>query len=362
MKYIDEYRDPELADALLGEIRKVAEGLDKSVTIMEVCGSHTMAIGRYGIRGLLPENIRLVSGPGCPVCVTAIRDIDTALYIAGLPGIIFTTFGDMIRVPGSRGATLQKARAAGADVRVIASGQDVADIAAANPDRQVVFMGIGFETTSPIIAAMIRSCKLKRIGNLSVFSVHKTIPPAMKALIGDPQLNIEGFLCPGHVSIIIGADAYAFIAAAGRAAVVTGFEPIDILEGILMVIRQIREKAPRVEIQYARAVRPQGNQRAREMLAEVFDTATVEWRGLGFIPDSGLVLKKENDPFNALCRFDIPEIQSSDMSKCMCGDILRGIASPGDCPMYKVHCHPLNPIGPCMVSSEGTCAAYYKYA
>jgi hydrogenase expression/formation protein HypD len=362
MKYIDEYRNPGLATALLDRIRSAADGLDRPATIMEVCGSHTMAIGRYGIRGLLPENVRLISGPGCPVCVTSVRDIDTALYLAGCEGVIFATFGDMIRVPGSRGATLQKARAAGADVRVIASGQEVIRIAETNRDKHVVFMGIGFETTSPVIAAVIRAGKQKGIDNLSILSAHKTIPPAMRVLIADPDLNIDGFLCPGHVSIIIGADAYGFIAGAGRASVITGFEPVDILEGILMVIRQIREKAPRVEIQYARAVRPQGNERARAMLAEVFDTADAEWRGLGTIPESGLVLKKENDRFNALCRFNIPEMKSSDVSKCRCGDILRGIISPPDCPLYKVHCQPQNPIGPCMVSSEGTCAAYFKYA
>ncbi len=362
MKYIDEYRDPKLATALLARIKAEAAGLDRPMTIMEVCGSHTMAIGRYGIRGLLPDNIRLISGPGCPVCVTAIGDIDRALYLAGLKDVIFTTFGDMIRVPGTKGATLQKARAAGADVRVIASGMDVIEIAEANADKQVVFMGIGFETTSPITASLIRTCRKKGIGNLSVISSHKTIPPAMKVLIDDPELNVDGFLCPGHVSIVIGADAYVFLARAGRAAVVTGFEPVDILEGILMVVRQVRENAPRVETQYTRAVRPQGNERAKALLGEVFDAVSSEWRGLGAIPDSGLVLKEEFDDLNALRRFDIPEMQSSDVSKCRCGDILRGIAAPGDCPLYKVICQPQNPIGPCMVSSEGTCAAYYKYS
>jgi hydrogenase expression/formation protein HypD len=361
MKYIDEYRNPQLAKALLSRIASLADDLEKPVTIMEVCGSHTMAIGRFGIRKLLPEKIHLVSGPGCPVCVTSIRDVDIALYLAGMTNTIFATFGDMLRVPGTGGMSLQQLRASGADIRVVSSPLDAIEIAEANPRSEVIFMGIGFETTSPTIAAAMKRCRKTQVRNLSLFSVHKTIPPAMKVLIDDAKLNIDGFLCPGHVSIIIGAHAYDPIAEAGRAAVITGFEPADVLEGIEMVMQQIRNKDHKVEIQYTRAVNPEGNRRAREFLDEVFRTDSSEWRGLGNIPGSGLFLKEDYKTFDALLRFDIPDIQSAEMTACMCGDILRGIASPDDCPLYRRLCNPLNPVGPCMVSSEGTCAAFYKY-
>lgn len=361
MKYIDEYRNADIAGKLIDRINRKAAQIEGIVTIMEVCGSHTQAIGRFGIRQLIPDNVRLISGPGCPVCVTSINDVDRALYIAGQDEVIFATFGDMMRVPGTEGNTLQKLRAEGADVRVISTGHDCVALAGENRDKPVVLMGIGFETTAPTIAAVIKTVARCRIENLSLFSVHKVIPPAMQLLIDDAALAIDGFLCPGHVSIIIGAGAYSFIAEAGRAAVITGFEPVDILEGILMILNQITGSGRKVEIQYARAVKEDGNRKARALLDEVFYPGPAAWRGLGEIAGSGLYLRPDYSEFDALQRFHVPELPSEDIKGCACGDILRGALSPHQCPLFKRGCTPANPIGPCMVSSEGTCAAYYNY-
>jgi hydrogenase expression/formation protein HypD len=361
MKYIDEYRDPALAKGLLDRIVKLSKQIRQTVTIMEVCGSHTYAIGHFGIRTMMPENIKLVSGPGCPVCVTSIHDVDVALYLAAQKNIIFATFGDMLRVPGTQGNSLQKIRAAGADIRVVASAGDCISLAEAHKDKEVIFMGIGFETTSPTVASTILAGHKKGIPNFSVFSGHKVIPPAVKALIDDPALNIDGFLCPGHVSTIIGTNAYELITKAGRAAVITGFEPVDILEGIFMILTQIAKNKKTVAIQYSRGVKPEGNPRAREVMMSVFCPGPSEWRGLGTIPESGLLLKETCKAFDALKKFEVPEIRSVEIKGCCCGDILRGVKTPSECPLFKRACNPLNPVGPCMVSSEGTCAAYYKY-
>lgn len=361
MKYIDEYRDPVLAKGLLDRIVKLSEQIGQTVTMMEVCGSHTYAIGHFGIRNMMPKNVKLISGPGCPVCVTSIHDVDVALHLAAQEDIIFATFGDMLRVPGSHGNSLQKTRASGADIRVVASAADCISLAQAHTDKEIVFMGIGFETTSPTIASTILACHKKGILNFSVFSVHKVLPPALKALIDDPALNIDGFLCPGHVSTIIGTNAYELITEAGRAAVITGFEPVDILEGIFMILTQIAENKKTVAIQYNRGVKPEGNPRAREVMMSVFCPGHSEWRGLGIIPQSGLLLKEPYSTFDALKKFEVPEIHSVEMKGCCCGDILRGVKTPDECPLFKRVCNPLNPGGPCMVSSEGTCATYYTY-
>jgi hydrogenase expression/formation protein HypD len=361
MKFIDEYRDPLLAGKLLERIARLALSAGRQMTIMEVCGTHTVAIGRFGIRNLLPENIRLISGPGCPVCVTSIHDVDSALFLAGIPGVIFATFGDMLRVPGSQGLTLQRMKARGADIRVIPSAVDCIELAEENMTKEVVLMGIGFETTSPTVASVVRDCKEKGIKNFSVFSVHKVIPPALKVLVDDSALNIDGFLCPGHVSTIIGAEPYTFVAEAGSAAVITGFEPVDILEGIFMILGQIKEHKKTVAIQYRRGVNPEGNPRAKELLNDVFKPAATSWRGLGMIPDSGLYFREAYRNFDARLRFDIPPLESVEVTGCRCGDILRGILSPRECPLFKSVCTPLNPLGPCMVSTEGTCSAYYRY-
>ncbi len=360
MKYIDEYRDSAIAQRLKTGIDSQARQIGHNVTLMEVCGSHTYAIGHFGIRKILPENIRLISGPGCPVCVTSGRDVDTALLLAGRKNVIFTTFGDMLRVPGSGGGSLQHLRAQGADIRVVASTLEALEIAGDNPAKEVVFMGIGFETTSPTVASMVKTCMVRGIRNLSVFSVHKVIPPAIRVLLDDPELAIDGFLCPGHVSTIIGCAGYTEIADRRRAAVITGFEPVDILEGISMILAQILENRFTVENQYVRAVKPQGNVKALELMNEVFRVAPAEWRGLGVIDGSGLVLGNVYSSFNALARLDIPIVETSEIMGCMCGSILRGVATPHDCPLFGHACNPGNPIGPCMVSREGTCSTYYK--
>jgi hydrogenase expression/formation protein HypD len=360
MKYIDEYRDGELAKGLKDLIHTQADQIGRPVTLMEVCGSHTYAIGHYGIRKLLPEGIRLISGPGCPVCVTSGRDVDTAMSLAQKKNVIFVTYGDMLRVPGSSGSSLQKIRAQGADIRVVASTLEAIEIAIHNPANDIIFMGIGFETTSPTVASMVKTCRRKAIKNLSVFSVHKVIPPAIKVLLDDPELAIDGFICPGHVSTIIGFDGYTEIPRRGRAAVITGFEPVDILEGIYMILAQIIQGRFFVENQYGRAVKPQGNTKAQEMLNEVFMSVPAEWRGLGIIQGSGLVFNETFSAFNALARFDVPIMESSDIMGCMCGSILRGVATPHECPLFRHACNPGNPIGPCMVSREGTCSTYYK--
>lgn len=361
MKFVDEYRDPALARTLLSIIAKKAALLKSPVTMMEVCGTHTHAIGRFGIRQLIPSNIRLVSGPGCPVCVTSMLDVDRALYLANLPGVTFATFGDMMRVPGSGGRSLQKSKANGADVRLISSSYDIISLTEENPGKEVIMMGIGFETTAPTIAAVIETAKKMKIRNLSVFSVHKIIPPAMQALLEDQTLNIKGFICPGHVSTIIGADSYRIIPETGGAAVITGFEPIDILEGIIMILDQIIEKKYKVAIQYVRGVKPEGNPRAQEIMNKVFQIGDADWRGIGNIPLSGLHFRDEYGEFDALNKFSIPALQPEEFKGCRCGDILRGVILPDQCPLFRRECTPLNPVGACMVSSEGTCSAYYKY-
>jgi hydrogenase expression/formation protein HypD len=361
MKFIDEYRDPKLFNGLLVGVRKRAEKLTRPITIMEVCGSHTNAIGRFGIRGLLPENIRLISGPGCPVCVTAIQDVDTALFLARQPGVLFATFGDMLRVPGTGRRSLERERADGADVRVVDSAAECLALARGNPASQIIFMGIGFETTSPAAASVVKTARRDAISNIVMFSVHKVIPPAIDALLSDPLISVDGFMLPGHVSTILGTAAYSSIARRGRAGVITGFEPVDILEGVLMILDQIISGDPKTEIQYRRAVKEEGNRAARRILDEVFEPADSQWRGLGVIPASGLVFREEYREFDATARFDIPAIESHETSGCRCGDVLKGIISPPECTRFGTACLPRNPLGPCMVSAEGTCAAYYRY-
>jgi hydrogenase expression/formation protein HypD len=361
MKYIDEYRDHSLVKGLIAAIEKRARRINGGITLMEVCGTHTHVIGRFGIKKLLPGNIRLVSGPGCPVCVTSIRDVDRAIFLAGMKDAVFATFGDMLRVPGTGRSSLQKSRAGGADVRVIASTTDCIEISGKNPAKEVILMGIGFETTTPMVASVIDMARKRGIVNFSVFSVHKVVPPALKAIINDPSLNIDGFICPGHVSTIIGLTPYNVIVEAGRAAVITGFEPVDILEGILMILGQIAEGNGEVAIQYARGVNREGNPRARDIINRVFRTGDAEWRGLGRIQESGLFLRDEYRELDALRRFDIPSIKSEDVKGCGCGDVLKGAMLPDQCSLFRKACTPANPIGPCMVSSEGTCAAYFRY-
>jgi len=361
MKYSEEYRDPALVERLYARIGDVASDVDSPVTIMEICGTHTHAIGRFGIKSRLPDTVRLISGPGCPVCVTAVEDIDRSLSMARLPGVVLTTFGDMVRVPGTDGDTLERARAQGADVRVVASVMDALNIAKGDPEREIVFLGIGFETTAPTVAATLRRCREKGVENFSVFSVHKVIPPAIQFLLDDPELAVNGFLCPGHVSTILGVDAYELMPQRGRAAVITGFEPTDILEGIAMILEQITAGKMDVEIQYGRAVNREGNPVARRMMEEVFRPSSARWRGLGDLPGSGLALADEYAHFDVFSRFDVPEVESREEAGCLCGAVLTGKKAPSACPLFRTRCTPTNPIGPCMVSHEGTCSAYYRY-
>lgn len=358
MKHLDEYRNPELAKKIITSIQ--AES-DREIRLMEVCGTHTVAIFRSGIKNVLPENISLISGPGCPVCVTPNQDIDIAIEITKIDDVILTTFGDMIRVPGSF-SSLEKERANGADVLVVYSSLDALNIASQNPDKKVMLLGIGFETTSPTIAGAILSAQKEGVKNFFVLSSHKLIPPAMKMLLEVGEVKIDGFICPGHVSTIIGSKAYDFIAQEYHVpCVIAGFEPVDILQSILMLIRQIKDGKPRVEIGYKRAVRPEGNTTALNILNDVFDISDSRWRGLGIVPSSGLKIKDKYHQFDAKKAFVVNVESKNEPKGCLCGEVLRGVKTPIECAFFANSCTPDNPIGPCMVSSEGTCSAYFKY-
>ena len=344
------------------DLRRVAAELRAAarpgLTFMEVCGTHTMAVARSGLRQLLPEGVRLVSGPGCPVCVTAMADLDRVLALARLPEVTLVTFGDLVRVPASRGS-LATERAAGADVRVVYSPADAVRIAAAEPDRQVVFAGIGFETTAPTTAAALLEARAAGLTNFSLLSLHKTMPLPIRTLLDLGETAISGFLLPGHVSVITGTACYGFIAAEyGIGGVAAGFEPADVLEALLMLARQ---DAPAIEIQYARAVRPEGNVVAQRLLEQVFEPCDADWRGLGVIPGSGLALRPEYADVDAASRFPVDPGGSLEPRGCRCGDVLRGVLDPAACALFGARCTPEDPVGACMVSSEGACAARYRY-
>lgn len=327
---------------------------------MEVCGTHTMVIFRNGIKEMLPANINLISGPGCPVCVTPIRYIDEIIALSRKDDFIITTFGDMIRVPGST-STLEKEKANGADVRIVYSTLDALEVALNNPSKKVVFMGVGFETTSPTIASAILKAKEGKIDNFFVLSVGKVIPPAMQALLESGEVNIDGFICPGHVSTIIGSRPYNFIATQyGIPCVIGGFESLDILQAIFMLVKQIEEDDVKIEIQYQRVVKPEGNKIALGKVNRVFKVVDSEWRGIGKIPLSGLEIREGYAQFNAR-KFNVLVEKTKEFTGCRCGEVLRGIIAPTECPLFKEVCTPEAPKGACMVSSEGTCAAYYKY-
>jgi hydrogenase expression/formation protein HypD len=358
MKFIDEFRDREKAKPLIAEIHRL---IDRPIRLMEVCGTHTVAIARSGIRKLLPETIDLVSGPGCPVCVTSNRDLDKAISLAQIPEAVILTFGDMVRVPGSF-STLAAERAKGKDVRVVYSPLDGLNLAEKEGNRPFIFLGVGFETTAPIIAATIQEARRRELKNFFVFSAHKTVPQALKTLLGSGELKLDGFLLPGHVSAITGSHPYAFLPRDfGLSAVISGFEPIDILQSILLLARQIKNSQPKVEIQYRRGVQAEGNPRAREILNHVFEPADAEWRGLGVIPGSGLTLRPDFFSYDPLRIFAIEVPEPVEPPGCRCGEVLRGVLRPPECPLFARICIPENPVGPCMVSSEGSCAAAYKY-
>jgi len=358
MKFIDEYRDGEKAKPIIDEIHRLA---DRPLRLMEVCGTHTVSIARYGLRQILSEKIDFVSGPGCPVCVTSTGDLDRAVSLARIPGAIVATFGDMMRVPGSD-STLAQERAAGRDVRVVYSPLDALKMAEENPERKIIFLGIGFETTAPAVGATILEAQNRGLKNFFVLSFHKTVPGALRALLNLGEIKLDGFILPGHVSAIIGSRPYEFLATEfGLAGVISGFEPLDILQSVLLLARQVKNQKPRVEIQYKRGVHPAGNLRALEVMAKAFEPVDGEWRGLGWIAGTGLALHKERGGLDACRAFDLHLPPAKEVRGCRCGDVLRGLIRPAECALFAVVCTPRNPVGPCMVSFEGSCAAAHKY-
>jgi len=358
IKHMEEYRDPEISATLVDRIK---EASTKDIRLMEVCGTHTMSIFRSGIRTLIPDTISLLSGPGCPVCVTAQQEIDAFIEISRLDDVIVTTFGDLMRVPGTD-SSLQLERANGKDIRMVYSTIDALDIAQKNPDKKVVFLGVGFETTAPTIAASILSAKETGLDNYSVLSAHKLVPPALDLLLKSETVQIDGFILPGHVSVIIGEKAYLPVIDAYHVpGVIAGFEPIDILQSISELVEQIESGRAKLVNGYQRVVTFDGNKRAQKILADVFETADAKWRGIGVIPQSGLEIRKEYEAFDAQKRFEIVVPEREEPKGCACGEILTGLKTPVECPLYKTVCTPEDPVGPCMVSSEGTCAAYYRY-
>lgn len=362
MKYVDEFRDPQKADALLREIEKLCQPLKKTIKIMEVCGGHTHSIFKYGIEEVLPDAIELIHGPGCPVCVMPKGRLDDAISLALHPNVIFTTFGDAMRVPGSK-TTLLQAKARGADIRMVYSPIDSLQIAKDNIGKEVVFFALGFETTAPSTAMTILQAADEEINNFSMFSNHVLVIPALKALLDNPDLQLDGFIGPGHVSMVIGTDPYEFISQQyDKPIVISGFEPLDILQSIWMLLRQLIENRCEVENQYNRLVEKTGNHVAITAINKVFEARdNFEWRGLGDIPYSGLQIRKEYALFDAELKFAVPNLKVADHKACQCGEILKGVLKPWECKVFGTACTPETPIGTCMVSSEGACAAYYKY-
>lgn len=364
MKYVDEFRDPQKAKALLGEIERLTAILERTepLKVMEVCGGHTHAIFKYGIEELLPDSIELIHGPGCPVCVMPRGRLDDAISLASQPNVIFTTFGDAMRVPGSEKSLLQ-GKAQGADIRMVYSPLDGLQIAKENPDKEVIFFGLGFETTAPSTALTILQAEAEGVKNFSIFANHVLVVPALEALLNNPDLQLDGFVGPGHVSMVIGWEPYQIIAEKYRKpVVVSGFEPVDILQSIWMLLQQITEGRCEVENQYTRLVQFGGNKAAKIAISKVFAVRDkFEWRGLGDIPLSGLKIAEAYSQFDAEVKFSIPNQKVPDAAACQCGEILKGVLKPWQCQVFGTACTPETPIGTCMVSSEGACAAYYKY-
>ncbi len=361
MKFVDEFRSAEVAKTLTAEIEALVEP-GRHYKFMEVCGGHTHTIYKHGIEDVLPPEIELVHGPGCPVCVIPMGRQDDAIAIAEQPNVIFTTFGDMMRVPASHGSLLD-AKARGADVRMVYSPLDALRIARENPDREVVFFAIGFETTAPSTALTLLRAEAEGIENFSVFANHVTIIPAIRAILDSPDLRLDGFIGPGHVSTVIGTRPYNWIARDYRhPVVVSGFEPLDILQGVYLIMRQLREGKAEVENQYTRVVTEAGNPLALQAIAKTMELRTTfEWRGLGFISQSALKLRPEYAAWDAEVRHEIPSVRVADPKACQCGEVLKGVIKPWECKVFGTACTPDRPIGTCMVSSEGACAAYYNY-
>lgn len=353
------FRDPALAKTLVRAIEN--HNVTRDINLMEVCGTHTVSIARAGIKSILPDNIHLISGPGCPVCVTANADIDKVIAITREPDVILTTFGDMTRVPGSSSSVLAE-QAKGADVRIVYSPLDALQIAQENEDKQVVFVGVGFETTTPLVASTIKRANALGLENFSVLVAHKNMPGALEEIVSDEEVQVNGLILPGHVSVVIGTKPYAFLAEKHKIpGVVTGFEPVDILRGIEMLVSQIANGEAKIENAYSRAVEENGNVAAMATINEVFDVCDAEWRGLGVIAGSGYKIKSEYEKFDAWKRFGLEVEDTVEPKGCKCGEVLRGIIPPSECPLFRKVCTPENPVGPCMVSSEGSCAAYFRY-
>ncbi len=353
-----QFRDPRAARAVADSIRARST---RSVRLMEFCGGHTHAILRYGIPSLLPDTVELRSGPGCPVCVTSATDLDRAIALAQVEDVILTTFGDMIRVLGSR-TSLAQAKAEGADVRVVYSPLDALRVARQNPDRPVIFLGVGFETTAPMIGSAVLAAEAEGVENFYIFSTHKLTPPATRAILDAGEVALDGIIGPGHVTTVIGSDAWHFLPQRYAIPVaVAGFEPLDILRTVLALVEMVEEGRPRVVNTYARSVRPEGNVAALKVLEQVFEVADVEWRGFGVVPASGLRLRDSYARFDAALVFPVDVVPARDPPGCRCGEILRGVLLPTECPLFGRACTPQSPIGPCMVSAEGACAAYFRY-
>jgi len=380
MKYLDEFRDGQLAQGLAARIRQEADAT-RHYALMEFCGGHTHAICRYGIEDLLPDHIRLIHGPGCPVCVLPSGRLQAAIDLAERERVILCGYGDLLRVPGAKGDTLLKAKARGADVRMVYSVDDALEIARAHPGQHIVFFAIGFETTTPPTAVAIRQARRESLSNFSVYCNHVLTPPALRALLADPPSSpstshtqgerevaeikgqIDGFIGPAHVSTVIGSQPYQFVAIEHHhPLVIAGFEPLDVLHAILMLIRQLNADEVRVDNEYTRAVNPEGNRKAQQLMDEVFITRSrFAWRGLGELPDSALAIRAEFADWDAECRFAIPEIQATDHKACVCAEVLRGVTRPDECKVFATACTPEHPLGSCMVSAEGACAAHYHY-
>lgn len=368
MKYVDEYRDPAAAKALLATINDQAVKLDRPIAIMEICGGHTHTIYRHGLEHLLPESIELIHGPGCPVCVIPMGRVDDAMWLARQPGVILTTFGDMMRVPGSAGQSLLDVRAAGADVRFVYSPLDALKIAQDNPQNEVVFFAVGFETTAPSTAVTLERARIEQVKNFSIFSNHVTIEPPLRAIVNGGQTRVDAFIGPGHVATVVGTKAFEFLPAEfNLPVVVTGFEPLDVLQAVAMIGEQfvsgdVANGRATVGNQYARVVRPEGNKAALSLMERTFTLReTFEWRGLGWIDKSGFGISDAYSAWDAEVKFSVPGKRVEDPAACECGAVLTGRIKPWECQVFGTACTPATPIGTCMVSPEGACAAYYNF-
>lgn len=359
MNIFDGFKDPDLCKQLLAQLRQECGG---PMRFMEVCGTHTVAIFQSGLHSLLPDDLVHVSGPGCPVCVTHESEVAAYLELAGKDGVILATFGDLMRVPGPKGQNLKAAKADGARIEVVYSAFDALELARKNPEANVVFLGIGFETTAPTVAATVQMASQQNLENFSVLSFHKLVPPALQALLQDPDASVDAFILPGHVSTVIGLPPYAFLAEEHNLpAVVAGFDPLDILRALLAIVRQKNEGRAEVENAYSRAVAEEGNPKARGVMHQVFGRTDALWRGIGEIPGSGLGFAKEYERFDAYTVFSLQLPPARPLPGCRCGEVLKGKMRPNQCPLFGKSCTPATPVGPCMVSTEGSCAAYYKY-